>query len=67
MRSLAAHGFGIGISYSCPPGDISYDGRPLVTVPISTPEAATQIVLLWSRLREPDPNFSQIVELLSRP
>ena len=53
--------------YSCPPGDISYDGRPLVTVPISTPEAATQIVLLWSRLREPDPNFSQIVELLSRP
>ena len=66
MRSLAAHGFGIGISYSCPPGDISYDGRPLVTVPISTPEAATDIVLLWSRLQEPDPNFSQIVELLSR-
>lgn len=66
MRSLAAHGIGVGISYSCPPGDVSYDGKPLVTVPISTPEAAADIVLLWSGLREPDPEFSVVLEVLSR-
>lgn len=64
MRSLAAHGVGVGISYSDPPGDISYDGAPLVTVPIATPQAAADIVLLWSNLREPDTTFSEILQQL---
>lgn len=64
MRSLAAHGVGIGISYSHPPGDITYDGKPIVTVPIRTPQAAADIVLLWSDLREPDPQFSEILNAL---
>lgn len=64
MRSLAAHGVGIGISYSRPPSEVSYDGKPLATVPISTPEAAANIVLLWSALRAPDPQFSQILDAL---
>lgn len=60
MRSMAAHGNGIGISYSHPPGDTSYDGQPLRTIPISTPEAIADIVLIWSALRAPDPQFTQI-------
>ena len=54
MRALAAHGHGVGLSYSSAPGAISYDGKPLVTRPIATPEAAAQIVLVWSRLHQPD-------------
>jgi len=65
MRSLAAHGLGVGMSYSRPPNDISYDGKPLVTVPISTPEAATEIVLVWSRLRGVDAQFERILQILA--
>ena len=65
MRSLAAHGVGVGISYSCPPNDISYDGKTLVTVPITTPQAATDITLVWSSLRDPDPQFNKILDLLA--
>ncbi|MBE9637261.1 LysR family transcriptional regulator [Salipiger mangrovisoli] len=64
MRSLAAHGAGVGISYSCPPSDICYDGRPLVTVPISTQGAATEIALIWSRLREVDAQFERFIAAL---
>ncbi|WP_353474380.1 LysR family transcriptional regulator [Salipiger sp. H15] len=64
MRSLAAHGAGVGISYSCPPSSLCYDGRPLVTVPISTPQAATEIALIWSGLREEGARFRQVVATL---
>ncbi|NRB16005.1 MAG: LysR family transcriptional regulator [Rhodobacteraceae bacterium] len=46
LRSLAANGEGIGISYSLPPGRLSYDGRPLITVPVSDPQAEEPIVLI---------------------
>jgi len=64
MRSLAAHGVGVGISYSRPPSDISYDRKPLVTIPISTPEARTGIALLWSSLRVPNVQFAEICAVL---
>jgi len=64
MRSLAAHGVGVGISYSHPPSDISYDGKPIVTVPINSPQATADIVLLWSALREFDPQFNEILDAL---
>ena len=54
MRALAAHGHGVGLSYSSAPGAISYDGMPLVTRPVATAEAAAQIVLVWSKLHQPD-------------
>jgi len=60
MRSLAAHGKGVGISYSCPPGNTSYDGRPLITVPISTPCASADLVLFWSNLRDDSEDFGRI-------
>ncbi|AXI44744.1 LysR family transcriptional regulator [Sulfitobacter sp. SK012] len=65
MRSLAAHGIGVGISYSCPPTDVSYDGKPLVTVPIRTPQATADISLIWSSLRAPDPHFDAVLKVLS--
>ena len=64
MRSLAAHGSGIGISYSRPPGDVAYDGKPLTTVPISTPQAAVEIQLLWSALRAVDAQFDETLKAL---
>ena len=64
MRSLAAHGLGVGISYSHPPSDVSYEGIPLVTVPITTPQAIADIVLVWPNLREIDPQFSEILDAL---
>jgi DNA-binding transcriptional LysR family regulator len=65
MRSLAAHGAGIGISYAQPPTGVSYDGKPLVTVPITTPEATARIVLVWSALREVDARFDAILAALA--
>ena len=46
LRSLAANGEGIGISYSLPPGELSYDDKPLASVPISDLEAEEPIVLV---------------------
>jgi len=66
MRSLAAHGSGVGISYSRPPGNISYDGKPLVTIPVSTPNATAGIILLWSALREEDSQFREILETVAQ-
>ena len=65
MRSLAAHGAGVGISYSKPPVDISYDGKPLVTVPITTPQAVAEIVLIWSGLSKTHPQRAEIVDVLA--
>ncbi len=47
MRSLAAHGMGIGLSYSNPPTAHSYDGQPLVAVPIHTQAARADIMMIW--------------------
>ncbi|WP_170385254.1 LysR family transcriptional regulator [Ruegeria atlantica] len=45
QRSLAAHGEGIAISYANPPAKISYDGIPLVSLPVSDSFAAEPVVL----------------------
>ena len=50
MRSLAANGEGIGISYTKPPTQISYDGKPVHTMAINNPEACEPIVLVHSSL-----------------
>ena len=46
LRSLAANGEGVGITYSHPPGNTSYDGKQLAAVPISDASAAEPIVLI---------------------
>lgn len=65
MRSLAAHGVGVGISYSHPPNDTSYDGKRLITMQISTPEAKTEISLIWSARRRESHAFEGILKALS--
>ncbi|AXT36831.1 LysR family transcriptional regulator [Phaeobacter sp. LSS9] len=46
LCSLAAHGEGIGITYSRPPGTNSYDGPGLVSIPISDASAKEPLVLI---------------------
>ncbi|GAB4384522.1 LysR family transcriptional regulator [Albidovulum sp.] len=46
MRSLAARGAGVGLSYSAPAGGRSHEGRPLVTVPVADAFAAEPVVLV---------------------
>ncbi|WP_323783802.1 LysR family transcriptional regulator [Leisingera sp.] len=53
LRSLAANGEGVGISYSLPPGGMSYDGKPLCAVRI-TDKAAEEPVILATHARLPD-------------
>ncbi|MCB4454808.1 LysR family transcriptional regulator [Leisingera sp. McT4-56] len=45
LRSLAANGEGVGISYSLPPGGMSYDGKPLCTVRVTDPGAEEPVIL----------------------
>jgi len=47
MRSLAANGEGVGISYTKPPNNISYDGKPLCAIPILDAAAREPIVLAY--------------------
>ncbi|WP_170351776.1 MULTISPECIES: LysR family transcriptional regulator [Ruegeria] len=45
QRSLAAHGEGVAISYANPPAHTSYDGMPLLSLPVSDPFTAEPVVL----------------------
>ncbi|MBB6014544.1 DNA-binding transcriptional LysR family regulator [Aquamicrobium lusatiense] len=65
MRSFAAHGKGIGISYSNPPGSLSYDGGALVTRPIASPSAAADLFLFWSALRSDRPDLRPILSAIT--
>lgn len=46
MRSFAANGLGVGLSYTRPAPDQSYDGRPLVTRPVTDAGEGEPIVLV---------------------
>ena len=48
MRSLAAHGEGIGVTYSGPETHCAYDGTPLARVPIADSFAAEPMILARS-------------------
>lgn len=65
MRSLAAHGAGIGISYSYPTTPTSYDGQPLVTIPITTPEARAGLYAIWPAPDQPNPLLDQFIGSIS--
>lgn len=45
MRSFAANGLGIGLSYTRPAPDVSYDGRPLVTRPLTDAGPGEPVIL----------------------
>lgn len=53
MRSLAANGEGVGISYTLPPNEYSYDGKKLCNVKINNTEAIEPIILVRNGLSPP--------------
>lgn len=53
MRSLAANGEGVGVGYTAPPSEVSYDGAPLRAIPIEDPRAIEPIILARSELVTP--------------
>ncbi|WP_319545227.1 LysR family transcriptional regulator [Ruegeria conchae] len=58
-RSLAAHGEGIGISYTSPKSGFSYDQVRLVSLPITDPEATESVVLARHGTGPTDPLITQ--------
>ncbi len=48
MRSLAAANDGVGIAYTKPPGEVSYDGAPVLAREICDPGAVEHIILARS-------------------
>jgi hypothetical protein len=64
MRSFAANGFGVGLSYTRPWGRRSQDGAPLVTVPIT--DAGTEpIILARTRRQSPHARGRAIAALIA--
>lgn len=74
MRSLAANGEGVGISYTTPPGEISYDGVPVAAVPIEDAIAQESIILAHLAIKPASVHLSEVracittawVELVSK-
>lgn len=46
QRSLAAHNEGVALSYANPPVQVSYDGMPLISLPVIDTFAAEPVVLV---------------------
>ncbi len=49
LRGMVAHDLGVSVLVTRPHGDISYDGQPLVCLPISDPVPAQRVILGWSQ------------------
>ncbi len=65
MRSLAANGLGVGISYTVPPAPISYDARPVNAVPITDIEAREPVVLAWPSHVVPSSEMACVTDFLA--
>ncbi|MCV6584508.1 MAG: LysR family transcriptional regulator [Marinibacterium sp.] len=64
LRSLAAHGMGVGISYTLPPSGQSYDGRPVTPLRIVDPGAAEPIVIARHRDSPPSPEMARLIRMV---
>ena len=64
MRSLAANGLGVGLSYTNPAARLSQDGKPLVTRPIHD-AGSEAIVLAWVKGNPPAPAQDQLAQALT--
>ncbi|TQV81625.1 LysR family transcriptional regulator [Denitrobaculum tricleocarpae] len=49
LRGLVANGYGISVVHSRPASQVSYDGSPLVSIPLADVEPTHRILLAWSR------------------
>jgi len=61
MRSYAANGLGVGLSYTNPAANLSHDGKPLATRPLT--DAGTEPLILAQLLHAPP---SAATDLLAR-
>lgn len=59
MRSLAANGLGVGLSYTNPAARLSQDGRALVTRPLT--DAGTEAIVLARLATSPDTPGAQTI------
>ena len=64
MRSLAANGLGVGLSYTRPAPGLSYDGRPVVTRPVTGTGAGEPIVLVRLAAAPPPEAAARVAELV---
>lgn len=64
MRSLAANGLGVGLSYTNPAARLSQDGKPLVTRPIHD-AGSEAIVLAWAKGNPPAPAHALLAKVLT--
>ncbi|EAR49716.1 transcriptional regulator, LysR family protein, partial [Oceanicola granulosus HTCC2516] len=65
MRSLAASGAGVGISYAVPPGGATYDGQTLAAVPVTDAIAEEPVVLVQSAMADESPLVARAREILT--
>ena len=65
LRSLAAHGEGVGISYANPVGALSYDGLPIASRPVRDPEARESVVIARHGIGPADPLFDAAQRVLA--
>jgi len=65
LRSLAANGEGIGISYSAPPINQSYDGKALVSIPISDSFALEPVIVASHGTPNADSPLARAKDVLS--
>lgn len=63
MRSLAANGEGVGMSYTVPPGTLTYDGRSVAKVPIVDAAAVESVVFAY--LEEPPKPLTEMGRALN--
>ncbi|AUG51958.1 LysR family transcriptional regulator [Thalassospira marina] len=64
MRSLAAADDGVGIAYTRPPGDVSYDGNPVLAREICDSSAIESIILARSNHLPPSNVISTAANLI---
>ncbi|QOT77039.1 LysR family transcriptional regulator [Cupriavidus basilensis] len=55
QRGLVAHGYGVALSCTRPAGDHSYDGQPIVCLPLREAVAPQRVVLARSPAMRPSP------------
>jgi len=65
MRSLAANGLGVGITYTAPPSNVSYDNKPIRAVPIKDRHTREPIILAWPSSTVPSVEMDLVANFLS--
>ena len=55
QRGLVAHGYGVALSCTRPAGDHSYDGQPIVCLPLREAVTPQRVVLARSPAMRPSP------------